>query len=325
MASGTDYQNRILGLSGKEREAVTLEFLNKGFVPSFAYATVPVAIDEVLNGVLRHLVIQVAPDALAVGNDANWFYTPMWPNHAQAIAEQTGSILPSRKLSRLIDSRADVRLSLYGSNPGEPWYNLKTGTPRRIEDSGAWIASNEKKKASVLLALGSKPHSATLISGHSKDVITGPKLDGKRVRIYGGGGGATDGWAVQPASTIHDWDYGPDYSHSVRLVRRGAFLDGVPVDLYDVFQDPLLSKMVSDEGPYVPVFPKPKALSATAYGVDPDRDPDRFEPALHGDSDDRSGSTGLFQPLGAGSRDATSDFVVLGILGAGLLVANKLR
>jgi hypothetical protein len=64
------------------------------------------------------------------------------------------------------------------------------------------------------------------------------------------------GFPIQPASTVHSWDYGPDYSHLVRLIKRRARLDGEYVDLHDVFADPKLSVLVSDEGPFAdPAFP----------------------------------------------------------------------
>lgn len=260
MRTRADYEKAIAPLSGKAREDVALDYFVKSDRPGYLTAWVPITLTEGA----RTLTVWVSPDVFAVGTDLDPFFVPLWPTTAQAIADVAKAILPSRKLAREIYKQADVKLSLYDSNPGEPWYDMKAGTPRRIENSGAWIASNQKKVAAVMLNLAGRSRSSILIAGHSKDVITGPTLDGSRVRIYGGGGGKVDGWAVQPPSTIHEWSYS-DYSHSARLVLRDAVLveggSTKSVDLLDVFQNPALASLVSDEGPYNPRIPAPKAAS----------------------------------------------------------------
>ena len=40
-----------------------------------------------------------------------------------------------------------------------------------------------------------------------------------------------------------------DYSHGIRLVSETAVVDGKTRSVYDVLQDPVLSKVLSDEGP----------------------------------------------------------------------------
>ncbi len=53
---------------------------------------------------------------------------------------------------------------------------------------------------------------------------------------------------IQPLSTVHGACYA-DYSHGVRLVSENVLVDGGTRSIYDVLQDPVLSKVLSDEGP----------------------------------------------------------------------------
>lgn len=318
MATGTDYKNAIAGKAGAEREQVALDYFAQGAMPPFSTAVVPLVIEEVIGGQKHKLVLEVATDAFAVGSSLDPFYAPLWPTTAQTIADSLGAILPSRKLARLIYEAAPVKLTLYGSNPGEPWYDMKTGTPRKIEDSGAWAASNPKKVALTRLALKGNVPGTVLVAGHSKDVITGPTLDGSRVRIYGGGGGKTDGWAVQPPSTIHDWNYGPDYSHSTRFIRRNAVLDGKAVDLYDVFADPVLSALVSDEGPYTPRIPNPKKSTKSPAL---NKFPPGIVPVVYAENEEG----GDVFVEGQASRSKTGDFLFLGVVGVGLYALTRMR
>lgn len=325
MPTGTDYQNAIAGKAGAEREKVTLDYFAQGAMPPFATATLPFVIEEVVDGKKHRLVLDVAPDAFAVGSNLDPFYAPLWPTTAQTIADSLGAILPSKKLARLIYEAAPLKLSLYDSNPGEPWYDTKTGTPRKIEDSGAWTASNKRKVAAVRLGLKGVTPGAILVAGHSKDVITGPTLDGTRVRIYGGGGGKVDGWAIQPPSTIHDWSYGPDYSHGARFIRRNAVLDGYTVDLYDLFVDPQLSALVSDEGPYTPRIPSPKTTGTKTPVAA--KLPPGLTPVVYGEDEGDSDDDKIVEGLAPGAtyRSKTGDFLFLGAVGLGLYALTKVR
>ena len=53
---------------------------------------------------------------------------------------------------------------------------------------------------------------------------------------------------IQPLATPHDMNY-VDYAMLTNLVRRDCLVDGNPTDIQSVFTDPLLSQMVSHEGP----------------------------------------------------------------------------
>ena len=57
-----------------------------------------------------------------------------------------------------------------------------------------------------------------------------------------------NGAPIQPLSTVHGACYA-DYSHGIRLVSETVVVDGKTRSVYDVLLDPVLSKVLSDEGP----------------------------------------------------------------------------
>lgn len=260
MTTGNAIGERLRVLTGMARENAILNAIGNGEYPA-VFRDGPWR-DVIVQGGGHVLQLRVAPDFFALGTADDPYYVGLTPIGAQRLANSLHSILPSKKLATDIAKHAGKLLSLYEVNPGAPWYDTATGIPKNIEATGAWSASN-KKRNSKLMGPG---RWARLTAGHMKDVITSFKgLGGSCpsktcVTIFGGAGGSNDGWAIQPKSTIHDWNYGPDYSHGVRLVSRHAVLDGAVVDLVDVFKNPALAALVSDEGPFDPRLP----LSATA-------------------------------------------------------------
>jgi len=67
-----------------------------------------------------------------------------------------------------------------------------------------------------------------------------------RIAIYGWH--RLNGAPIQPLSTVHGACYA-DYSHGIRLVSETVTVDGQSRSAYDVLQDPVLSRALSDEGP----------------------------------------------------------------------------
>jgi len=266
--TGTEYGELIKSLSGQSREQALLNAVANGQYPSvFGGVWKQVKIEKTIDGKPRVLVVDVAPDFFAVGTKSDPFYIGGWTTTSQAVVDHFGALLPSKLLAREIARSATKKLTIYDVNPGEPWYDVKQGTPRNIESSGAFIASNKKRVAKLGPLAGD-----ALVDGHMKSVLTkagglaGACPSKKCVTIYGAGGGNVDGWAVQSKSTVHDWSYGPDYSHGIRLVRRLATLDGSNVDIRDIFQDPKLSVLVSDEGPFNPILPAPGVATTGGGG-----------------------------------------------------------
>jgi hypothetical protein len=252
--SGTEIANSLLGKSGTEREALAWAALASDEVPSYLldknkWAQI-VATGTDAKGASRTLSYRVASRPVEVGTDEDPFLMPLWPTTADRYANRRGAILASQKI---IDDRWNFAILKLPISP-PPGFTIPGPD---MEDVRSWIAHNKILQAQLA-------GSQALMSGGMKAVVSGPGLDGSKVAIYStpfSGSGYLRPSAYPPAyqgySTIHSASYGPDYSHGTWLVdRQGAQVDGEPVeDLMQLFVDPVLYTLVSDQGMFTPEFP----------------------------------------------------------------------
>jgi hypothetical protein len=248
MLGGQEFLASIDKSTGPTRENAILAQLYAGNVPSFLKKEnfVPIVLSD--GG--RKLIVRVSPDVVSVGTDSDFVRMPLWPSSAQMYANFIDSILPSRKLSKDIHQVATTKIAPQARTPDST-----------MESSLAFGAHQQ----TIQKQLQSVKHDASqILSGHKKDVVVGPNLDGKKVAIYGWH--SADGVPIQPYSTIHAAEYS-DYSHGIRLIDRSARLDGEKVDLIDIFTDPKTAALVSDQGPFLPLFPNigPSAPRPSEY------------------------------------------------------------
>ena len=287
--TGLDFLEAIAKLPpGVNRERKTLDWVRGRVMPPSLrdYESWPwVTLTDGTN----KLEIQVSPDFWKLGGDeATAAMVPMWPTTAQAVADELSLRTINKKIARAVYEQAKIKGDIIGNlvNPGEPWYDMTTGKPRNIEDSGA-IASSDKKRIAWLDKVAPGDRKGLLIAGHAKDVVhQGPTGSGDSVAIYGGGGGKNDGWAVQPFPGPHEWNYGPDYSHGIRLMRKKAKLNGKKVLIDDIFTDPKLSHLVSDGGPYVPRMKAPSDAALKVAKIDLPRGSPLLPLGTVGDADE---------------------------------------
>lgn len=321
--SGLDYLAAIKSLSGRAREDVTLQYARERWLPpsmtSFSSWPVAVIAGKDTLGKPHVLEVQVAPDFFKVGSsEDSSVMAPMWPTTAQDVADELKLRTIGKPLARAIFESAKVKGSLYLSNPGEPFYDLKNGTPRNIEDSAAWASSDRKRQKWLAEQVPIADRAKVLVAGHAKDVVhqgsalsAGSVPGGKRLAIYGGFGGKVDGWGIQPFPGPHDWSYGPDYSHGIRFVRKKATLDGKRVLLDDVAKDPVLWPLLSEAGPYNNRMSFPGKVVGLASGESfdeddyvpsgkpGDEDEPPIEPAPPGVAEDSDGTSVVPYALGA--------------------------
>jgi hypothetical protein len=87
----------------------------------------------------------------------------------------------------------------------------------------------------------------TLVAGHKKDVVLTNRLTRMpgRIAIYGWHRGKND--PIQPLSTVHGAGYA-DYSHGIRLVAGLALIEGRLRSVYNILEDSVLARVLSDEG-----------------------------------------------------------------------------
>jgi hypothetical protein len=238
---GAAVMQELAPLPPTEREARLLAELSAGNFPEFLrrfreiHVTQPDA-----AGVQHTAVYQVMPDYLGVGSDAEFVRTPMTPMTAQALADRWDCSLPTRRMVDAIYAQSHLQLE-----------------PQPLTEERESVATFVKQNGLIEAQRGSKPRGA-LIAGIKKDVVITNRLSEKpnRVAIYGWH--RPGGSPIQPLTIVHRDSY-VDYSHGIRLVRQQVTVDGKPMRLEELLRDPVLSVLVSDEGP----------LSVTRYPAAP--------------------------------------------------------
>jgi hypothetical protein len=177
--------------------------------------------------------IQVLPDYLAVGNDADFVRMPMTPQTAQQIADRFGYILPTRKIVDAIDKHAELHLAPH------PLIKDREAVTTCLEHHRI-IEQQRANKPLGLLTIGIK-----------KDIVLSPRIfeQPKRLAIYGWR--QLDGKPIQPLSIVHGNRY-VDYSHGARLVLNRIEFEGQRVQITEILADPNRCGLLSDEGPMIP-------------------------------------------------------------------------
>lgn len=233
--SGSKFAAYVADMSSRQRESAILTELLEGNLPSFLRNLLPVTLEyEQSDGRAISVTIFVMPDYLAIGSDQDFLRIPMDLYTASAVAVRMGFILPTRKIVNAIYQQSAFHLA------PEPM----TAGPRMRSTSYYETHNREIDAQSNLLGISP----GVLISGHKKDVVVTNRLalNPGRVAIYGWH--RLSGTPIQPLSTVHGACYA-DYSHGVRLISETVLVNGRATSVYDVLRDPVLSSVLSDEGP----------------------------------------------------------------------------
>ncbi|MSU51346.1 MAG: hypothetical protein EXS37_20040 [Opitutus sp.] len=241
--AGREVVARIASLDAAAREAVIVAEVKLGNVPDFWRRFVEVKLGDAS--------FLVAPDYLAIGSDHDYFLAPLSPAAAQAIADHTGCVLPTRKMVDAIYHAAPVKL------PPLPI------PPSAAMTSVAVFAEHNARVGEQRRAVGTEHPAGALVAGHKKDVVLSPLLATKpdKVAIYGWH--RPDGSAIQPLYLGHAATW-VDYSHGIRLVRREITLRGAATTVDAVLADPALCAVLSDEGPMASARYGDRPVAATA-------------------------------------------------------------
>jgi hypothetical protein len=223
---GKAFFARIDKLSRPEREEAIAAELLRGNLPEFLRTFVPVTVKDGA----RTATIEVMPDYLAVGSDADRVRVPMNPYTAQRVADAFGCQLPTRKIVDAVAKAASVKL-----------------VPLPLSIDREAPATFEKHHALIEAQRAGEPL-GKLIGGVKKDVVVTNRLAERpdRVAIYGWH--YPDGTPIQPLTTVHvDWYV--DYSHGIRLMKRTVLVDGKPRDARHVLHAAETAGLLCDEGP----------------------------------------------------------------------------
>ena len=232
--SGSDFARDVSGIDKSQREQAILTQLTRGNIPDFLRKLKPVYLSDILaDGKAITATIFVMPDYLAIGSDRDFLRIPMALSTAIQVANRFGFILPTKKMVDAI-----FQQSAFHFTP-KP---MLAGPQMR---STAYYLEHNRKINRQRLSLGC-PLGA-LVSGHKKDVVLTNRLARNRDKIAIYGWHNLSGTPIQPLTTVHGARY-VDYSHGIRLVSRIALLDGKPLPIDEILQDPKLAKLLSDEG-----------------------------------------------------------------------------
>jgi hypothetical protein len=227
--TGSQFLKSTAKLSAPAREEAICAELLAGNVPSFYRSFKPLSLSEGAVSV----TVDVAPDYLAIGSDADFVRMPMSPLTAQKVADAFGCSLPTRKLVDRIYKAAEIKLEPVPLPP----------TSRMM--SNEYYARHQKRIEAMMPSRAQ----GRLVAGHKKDVVLSNALlnhPGK-VAIYGWH--RKNGRPIQALNaTSHENTYA-DYSHGIRLVSLAASVNGAPRNLGELLQSPELSAPLSDEGP----------------------------------------------------------------------------
>jgi hypothetical protein len=230
--TGSEFVKCNMSNSIKEREENILNNFLLGNVPSFLRDFVPITITLKTNSI----TYLCTSDCLSIGTDDDYVRMPMNPLTAQKIADKYDCSLPTRKIVNDVWKNAVHKLTPL---PWGPPYDKSMLSTYRF---------NEHNKR-IQKQLVGKDYTK-LISGHKKDVVLTNKLfpnnPKKRVAIYGWI--KSNGCAIQNLNpSSHEVTYA-DYSHQVMLIMNDVVCNSKLMRIQDVFTNPDLCALISDEG-----------------------------------------------------------------------------
>lgn len=205
---------------GRERDQAVLNEILSGNIPDASRNLQ----ELVINRDGREIRLNAMPDYLAIGSDEDNVRVPMTPAVAQAIADRTGTSLPT---DRLVDDIHAQSRQLHMA----PMSNNREGI-------STYLAHDQRIDGQ--LGSGQAPNG--FVSGHKKDLVI-PHRDG-RVAIYGGRW--ENGGRIQSYSNVHHDGY-EDYSHGARLVSQQIMVDGRSMRLEEALADPALRSLFTNQ------------------------------------------------------------------------------
>ena len=232
--TGSQFAESVLNMDRQQREDAILGQVLEGNLPGFLRKLVPVKLSyELAGGKTLAATIFVMPEYLSIGSDSDFLRIPMNLHTATAIADRFSFVLPTKKI---VDTLYDRSTCHFTPQPLPAGAQMTSTEYYRINN-----AMIDKQSQTRGFSLGA------LVSGHKKDLVLTNRLRWRPGRIAIYGWHRSTGAPIQPLSTVHGAGYA-DYSHGIRLVSETAMIEGRLRSIYDILQDSLLAKVLSDEG-----------------------------------------------------------------------------
>jgi hypothetical protein len=237
---GAEFARHTRDLPAAERQRAVLEELERGNLPDFLRAPVPVQLTgRKTSGETVHATIFVLPDYLAIGSNDDFIYAALGFGPATAVARRYRSILPTPKMVDAIYAQSLQRLTPTPLPPGP------------LMASMSYLEEHQRRIERQRQGLPRRG----LVSGHKKDLVVTPRLLAlpERVAIYGWHRAL--GQPIQPLSLVHGETYA-DYSHGIRLVSETVLVEGRPRSIYEALGDPAIAPALTYQG----VFPEARRV-----------------------------------------------------------------
>lgn len=229
--TGSEFYRQVADLDRTAREAAVVREIARGNIPEFLRRLIPIRVAAAdATGQSHSAVYYVTSDYLAVGSDADFFRLPLTPYTGSLLAEKLQASLITTKISDDIFAAASRR-----------------APPRPLTENRDALATFFEHHCLIEKQLKGQPL-GPLTAGIKKDVVLSNRLREKphKVAIYGWH--QPDGRPIQTLYVGHvDWYL--DYSHGVRLMASELLVDGRPMAVAEVLQDPQLHALLCDEGP----------------------------------------------------------------------------
>lgn len=200
----------------------------------------------------------VSTDALQIGDNGTVRISVSARTH-QLISDMLDCVLPTTRICDLIFEQSEVKAPPhYQSNADSP-----TPDPRplnvnaRVLEHHQAVEQSRRERDGLLDNAGKYWVAANaLLENHERAANYGWHAAGAPLRSGPGRNGRHP--MYQSLGTRHPLDH-VDYSQTVRLVRRICMVDGAERDILNVYSDPRLAPLVSDEGvlhaPRLPAVP----------------------------------------------------------------------
>lgn len=186
-------------------------------------------------------VLGVQCDVLAIGSFDDHVRMPLTTPYAQAIANLSGSLLPTPWLEYNIWRTAPAKLAPVAMVPNQGASLEQYAAHSRLIDTA--LAAQEFPPG-------------TLVAGIKKGVVIANFYKPGKVLLFGWYRPAPDVFddgkamtsperqPIQPKSNVHAEGY-VDYSHGIRIVAPTCFVNGVEWETAKLYQDPTMARLVN--------------------------------------------------------------------------------
>lgn len=228
--TGSSFYAQAASYNWKKRDSLSRQLVLQGATPAFLrkFVRIRSTWKDSMSGKEYRVQYFVSPDYLSIGTNHDWARIHITPFLAQELADSLHCFLPTKKMVDQIYQQARVRLAPV------PLYAFRDSTPTFFHHH--------------LIVEGQRKGQRGLIAGIQKDIVTTGKLytypRQDRVAIYGWH--QLNGKPIQPLYTGHVYWY-VDYSQGVRLVYEKVKVNGKWLRYTELFGDPVLKNLLSDE------------------------------------------------------------------------------